>query len=256
MLSDGALKATNTQGGGGNLVAFGHPVFDAGRHAWNVTLGGQDNKDPGYCCIGVGDADCEGKCFGYNPQFGWFYKNEIPYLWGEHKKTPWPDQNTAALAEGARIRVVLDMDKRTLAISLNGSAAAQMQVDLPSRVRPYVVFSGNSAGATLRLSSYEGPASPSSGGLVEQQAAAQQVAAQQAAAQQAAAQQVAAQQAAAQQAAAQQLNSADCSTGECHVPHGDTHGGEEARRLPRVPVSHRARPRQLAIPHRPRLPRH
>ena len=54
------------------------------------------------------------------------------------------------------------MDRRTLSFSVNGGAAHQVAVELPARVRPWVMFAGNTKGATLRLSGYDGSATASS----------------------------------------------------------------------------------------------
>ena len=160
ILSDDGLTLTNTKGV--ITPGFAQPALSSGRHAWEVTLGKQD-KDPGWCCIGVGDAGCAGTCIGVLPQTKKLHTIPKPGDWGSSVATPFPRLNTAALAEGARFRVVVDLDHRTLAFSLNGGELHRMDgVELPASVRPYVVFAGHTEGATLRLSGYDGSATTAS----------------------------------------------------------------------------------------------
>ena len=117
-ISDDGLTATMTCTS--LCAAFAQPELSSGQHVWEVTLGDQGEK-PGYCCIGVGDASCgdDSKYYGFIPVNGKFHSQDAPRhrYWRTGVDSP---IGPVQYAGGARIRVMVDMDNRTLSFAVDG----------------------------------------------------------------------------------------------------------------------------------------
>jgi len=131
------------------VAVMGERTFSTGLHAWTVIIEVSRLNYGGAICIGVTDADPNqerrdnrgGWSCGFNPYCGAFFVTGDAYK--VNYSTPAHNLMNGDLqgkANKAAVTVMVDMDQRQLAFSINGgpSVLATKAGGLPSTVRPWV----------------------------------------------------------------------------------------------------------------------
>jgi len=129
------------------VAVLGKRIFSSGLHAWTVTIDVSRLNYGGAMCIGVTDAaaavgpDRGGWSCGFNPYCGAFFATSdafnVNYQSPAHSLMHGDLQGKA---NKATVTVMVDMNQRQLAFSINGgpSVLATEANGLPSTVRPWV----------------------------------------------------------------------------------------------------------------------
>jgi len=131
------------------VAVMGERTFSTGLHAWTVIIEVSRLNYGGAICIGVTDADPNqerrdnrgGWSCGFNPYCGAFFVTgdayKVDYSAPAHNLM---NGDLQGKANKAAVTVMVDMDQRQLAFSINGgpSVLATKAGGLPSTVRPWV----------------------------------------------------------------------------------------------------------------------
>ena len=129
------------------IAVLGEHIFSGSLHAWTVIIECSRLNYGGAICIGVTDADARvtadrgGWSCGFNPYCGALFVTDdaykVDYQSPSHSLM---NGDLQGKANKAQVTVMLDMDQRQLAFSINGAppVLATKQGGLPSKVRPWV----------------------------------------------------------------------------------------------------------------------
>ncbi|KAL1512061.1 hypothetical protein AB1Y20_005334 [Prymnesium parvum] len=133
-------RTTCTLKAGGTSVALGDPVFVSGKHSWECVIEESFHSWGDGMLIGVTDATgTTGEAWGLFPLTGHVHICATTDQCGKRGKQVCEPLN--GYAKGSRIRVTVDLERRTLAFSIGGKPDVEAGIQLPPQVRPWILMS-------------------------------------------------------------------------------------------------------------------
>ena len=128
---------------GGTAAAVGDPILASGVHEWTCHIRSSFKGWGDAMLIGVTDASVdwpttEARSWGLLPIVGSLYTTPNRTQLGTKQKELCPPLD--GTAEGAVVRIIVDMDNRLLSYSVNGGDIVDSGTQLPKMVRPWVTM--------------------------------------------------------------------------------------------------------------------
>merc|ERR1712187_470690 len=126
-----------------------------GKYILTFTIDKSDGATGDSMAFGVADAIDHGPAFGFNPNTGCLYvwTDSTSHNWGSATDTHLMAGNLRGQTDGAIVQMFVDLESRSLSVSVNGEKASPAQKLLPQSVRPWANLCRN--GDTLTLSGLE-----------------------------------------------------------------------------------------------------